>query len=103
MAAANVKLRDRAFKAATFKKPDSWSTLAANTVKHGTGNALMDRFFVAAAVTLAVAAILLIFRPPMIMSRNKKKYHLPSPSFARMAVYLSVSFVAVIILSYIPA
>jgi len=91
-----------AWKAATFRPPDTFATVAQRAILNGTGNPLTDKVIGAACVTLVVALILVVFAPPMAQKQLKKKYHLPSLSLTRMCIYLVVTFFTVISLSYLP-
>lgn len=69
---------------------------------HGTGNKTMDKILTASAVTGVVAAILVMWSPPMIEKKSRKKYHLPRKCMMRMMLYMAITFGLTLVLCYLP-
>ena len=76
--------------------------LAVRYLTKGTGSPSVDKFLTASAVTAIVAALLVIFSPPMIEKKSKKKYHLPQKCYMRMLLYVAITFGITLGLCYLP-
>ena len=76
--------------------------LAIRYMTKGTGNASVDKVLVASIVTGIVAMILIVFSPPMIEKKTKKKYHLPQKCYTRMLLYTAITFAITLGLCYLP-
>ena len=76
--------------------------LAYKYITKGTGNPSMDKVITASVVTAIVAAILIVFSPPMVEKKSKKKYHLPQKCYSRMLMYVACTFGITLLLCYLP-
>lgn len=76
--------------------------LAIKYMTKGTGNPAMDKLITASAVTGIVAAILLVFSPPMVEKKSKKRYHLPQKCMMRLLLYVAITFGLTLGLCYLP-
>ena len=76
--------------------------LAIKYMTKGTGNASMDKVLTASLVTAIVAAILVVFSPPMVEKKSKKKYHLPQKCYMRLLLYVAATFGITLLLCYLP-